>query len=44
MKKIPFLFVVLLSFFACNTQKPINITNPLDVAFGDPFVLPASDG
>ncbi|GHT12721.1 endo-1,4-beta-xylanase [Bacteroidia bacterium] len=44
MKKILSLFVALPLLFSCNTQKPINIVNPLNVEFGDPFVLAAADG
>lgn len=38
--------VLLTTLFAgCEpTQKPLNFDNPLDVEFGDPFILKASDG
>lgn len=46
----PAIFLLLIVFLGCNsTEKkksaePVTYSNPLPVAFGDPFILSASDG
>ena len=38
-------FLTILLAYSCNRQKQeVEYSNPLDVAFGDPYVLKASDG
>ena len=45
MKKILVCAVVALALLSCaKKEKSVTYTNPLDVAYGDPFVLHASDG
>ena len=45
MKKILVCAVAALALLSCaKKEKSVTYTNPLDVAYGDPFVLHASDG